>query len=135
MFHQSYVNGEWKENKADKIDVNNPADGSIVGQVDNSNVTTMKEAIDAAHLAFPIWKRKTAKDRSIILMKWFDLIMENKEAIAHIMALESGKPLEECKGEIGYGASFIQWFAEQAKRNNGTVIPGFTEDRRISVIR
>ena len=135
MFHQSYVNGEWKENKADKIDVNNPADGSIVGQVDNSNVATMKEAIDAAHLAFPIWKRKTAKDRSIILMKWFDLIMENKEAIAHIMTLESGKPLEECRGEIGYGASFIQWFAEQAKRNNGTVIPGFTEDRRISVIR
>lgn len=135
MFHQSYINGKWIENSADKVAVKNPANGSIVGNVDNSDVSTMKEAIDAAHQAFPEWRKKTAKDRSTVLMKWFDLIMENKEAIAHIMTLESGKCLEECKGEINYGAAYIQWYAEQGKRNNGTVIPGFTEDRRISVIR
>ena len=135
IFHKSYINGEWRENTEDKIEVNNPADGSMVAKVDNSDVSVVKEAIDAAHDAFPNWRKKTAKERSAILMKWFDLIMENKDAIAHIMTLESGKPLEECKGEINYGASYIQWYAEQGKRNNGTIIPGFTEDRRISVIR
>ena len=108
MFHQSYINGAWKENFADQVAVKNPANGSVVGNVDNSDVAVVKEAIDAAHLALPIWKNKTAKDRSTILMKWYELIMANKDAIAHIMTLESGKPLEECKGEVNYGASFIQ---------------------------
>lgn len=135
MFERSYVNGEWKKVSGKKLDVNNPADGSVVGQVENGDVPIVKQAIDAAHQAFPAWKKKTAKERSAILMNWFKLILENKEGLAHIMALESGKTLTECKGEIDYGASFVQWYAEQAKRNNGTVIPGFTQDRRISVIR
>lgn len=135
MFNQSYINGEWIKASGTKVDVKNPADGSLVGQVDNNDVSVVSRAIDAAHQAFPNWRKKTAKDRSAVLMKWFDLIMENKESIARIMSLESGKPLEECKGEINYGAAYIQWYAEQGKRNNGAVIPGFTEDRRISVIR
>ena len=135
MFEHSFINGEWKKASGKKVDVNNPADGSLVGQVDDNDVSAVKEAIDAAHQAFPDWRKKTAKERSAVLMKWYNLILENKDAIAHIMVLESGKPLAECKGEIDYGASFVQWYAEQGKRNNGTVIPGFTQDRRISVIR
>lgn len=135
MFEKSYINGEWKKVSGEKLDVNNPADGSVMGQVENADVATVKQAIDAAYQAFPIWKNKTAKERSAILMRWYDLILKNKEEIAHIMALECGKPLVECKGEIDYGASFVQWYAEQGKRNNGTVIPGFTQDRRIAVIR
>lgn len=107
----------------------------MVGFVYNHDIEHVKKAIDAAYNSFDEWKSKTAKERSLILLKWFDLINENKDEIAHIMSLESGKPLKECLGEIDYGASFIEWFAEEAKRNNGTVIPGYTQDRRISVIK
>lgn len=135
LFNQSFINGDWKKGSGEKVEVTNPADGSIVGHVDNSEIEVVQEAINAAHNAFPLWRKKTAKDRSAILIKWFNLIIEHKDSIAHIMTLESGKPFEECKGEIDYGAAYIQWYAEQGKRNNGTIIPGFTEDRRISVIR
>lgn len=135
LFNQSYINGKWTSPTNVMIDVINPADGSVVAQVDDQGTSGLKDAIDAAHQAFPAWKKKTAKERSGILMKWYSLIMDNRDNLAHIMTLESGKPLEECKGEISYGAAFIQWYAEQAKRNNGATIPGFTEDRRIQVIR
>ncbi len=135
LFSQSYINGKWTSPINRLVDVINPADGSIVAQVDDQGIAGLKDAIDVAHLAFPAWKKKTAKERSAILMKWYSLIMDNRDVIAHIMTLESGKPLEECKGEVDYGAAFIQWYAEQAKRNNGATIPGFTEDRRIHVIR
>lgn len=135
IFEASYVNGEWIKDSDEKVAVKNPADGSTVGYVYNNDATTINKAIDAAYDAFPNWRKKTAKARSGILLNWYQLIMENKDEIAHIMVLESGKPLTECKGEIDYGAAYIQWYAEQGKRNNGTVIPGFTEDRRISVIK
>lgn len=135
IFEKSFINGKWIKDSDDKVAIKNPADGSIVGHVYNNDASTINKAIDAAYQAFPNWRKKTAKARSSILMNWFNLIVENKEKIAHIMVLESGKPLSECRGEIDYGAAYIQWYAEQAKRNNGTVIPGFTEDRRISVIR
>ena len=135
LFKQSYINGKWTSGNKKNIDVINPADGTIVSQVEDQGIQGLKNAIDAAHQAFPTWKKKTAKHRSGILMKWYSLIMESRDELAHIMTLESGKPLEECKGEISYGAAFIQWYAEQAKRNNGSTIPGFTENSRIQVLR
>lgn len=135
IFEKSYINGAWKTLSKSKITVTNPADGSKVGEVFSDDRTLVKEAIDAAKNAFPEWKGKTVKERSIILNQWFQEIINHKEELSYIMALESGKPLAECRGEVDYGASFIQWFAEEAKRNNGAIIPGYTTDRRISVIK
>ncbi|PZP48066.1 MAG: succinate-semialdehyde dehydrogenase (NADP(+)) [Pseudopedobacter saltans] len=133
---KSFVNGEWvSENDTDYIDVKNPADNSIVGKVNNNTAVLVKKAIDAAHNAMPKWKSLSAKERSSILYKWYSLIQEHKEDIAYIMTLESGKPIGESRGEVDYGSSFIQWFSEEAKRVNGDVIPGFTSDKRIAVIK
>ncbi|MXV38057.1 succinate-semialdehyde dehydrogenase [Flavobacteriaceae bacterium Ap0902] len=135
IFDKSFINGEWTDGTGKKLEITNPADGTEVAKVYNHDISHVKKAIDAAHDAFPTWSGKTAKERSGIMKKWFDLIMKNKDEIAHIMALESAKPLAECKGEIDYGAGFVEWYAEQAKRNNGSTIPGYTEDRRVKVIK
>jgi succinate-semialdehyde dehydrogenase/glutarate-semialdehyde dehydrogenase len=93
------------------------------------------DAIEAANIAWPNWRSKTAKERSVILKKWFDLIMENQEDLAILMTAEQGKPIAEARGEVGYGASFIEWFAEEGKRTYGDVIPTPSNDRRIIVIK
>ncbi|SFB72694.1 succinate-semialdehyde dehydrogenase / glutarate-semialdehyde dehydrogenase [Flexibacter flexilis DSM 6793] len=135
IFDKSYINGEWVAEYAQTFDVTNPADGSKIGSIYNSGTQLLQKAVDAAHAAFPAWKSKTGKERQAILDKWFELIVANKKAIATIMTLESGKPLTESLGEVDYGASFIQWFGEEAKRVYGDTIPGYTPDRRIVVIR
>lgn len=130
----AYVNGEWVAGTK-RFAVFNPANGSTVAKVSDTGKEETEVAITAAEKAFPQWRDKTAKDRSDLLRKWYDLVMENVDDLALILTTEQGKPLEEAKGEIRYGASFIEWFAEEARRSYGDVIPGHASDKRITVIR
>ncbi len=133
---RAYINGEWVSARdGQTFDITNPADGSLVGQVPQLDVADTKTAIEAADAAWPAWRSKTAKERSAILRSWFDLILENKDDLAAIMTAEQGKPLVESAGEVMYGASFIEWFAEEAKRVYGDVIPTHLPDRRILTIK
>ncbi|MDA9162841.1 NAD-dependent succinate-semialdehyde dehydrogenase [Alphaproteobacteria bacterium] len=133
---QCYVNGEWiKANSNEIISVNNPASLEEIGTVPKCGKDEATLAIEAAHQAFPEWKSKSAKERSIILRKWFDLINQNHEELAQIMTIEQGKPIKESRGEITYGASFVEWFAEEAKRVYGDTIPDPMIDRRIVVLK
>jgi len=131
----SYINGKWL-NQGDKtFEVHNPADGSLVKTVVDATDNDLKNAIAAAKAALPAWSAKTAKERANILRKWYNLIMENQEDLAHIMTMEQGKPLSESRGEIAYGANYVEWFAEEAKRVYGDTIPGPSPDRRIVIIK
>ena len=131
-----FVNGEWIGSiSGDTIAVNNPATLENIGTVPKCGREETKKAIEAANQAWPEWKSKSARDRSNILKKWFDLIIENKEELAQIMTIEQGKPINESRGEIVYGASFLEWFAEEAKRVYGDTIPDPLTDRRIIVIK
>ena len=133
---QSYIDGEWVDaDGRGTLDVKNPATGEKIGTVPKMGVAETKRAIDAAAAAFPAWSKKTAKERATILRRWFDLMIANQDDLAVIMTAEQGKPLAESKGEIAYAASFIEWFAEEAKRMYGDVIPGHQADKRILVLR
>ena len=136
QFEKAYINGQWVEadNKS-TISVTNPATGKVIGTVPNMGAAETRRAIDFANQALPAWRSKTAKERAKILRKWFDLIMQNQEALAQLMTAEQGKPLDESRGEIAYGASFIEWFGEEAKRLYGETIPGHATDRRLIVIK
>ncbi len=133
---QSYVNGEWisAENGA-TFEVSNPADGTLLARVAELGVVGARAAIEAANTAWPAWRAKTARERSAILRRWFDLMLENKDDLARLMTAEQGKPMVEALGEITYGASFVEWFAEEAKRVYGDVIPTHLADRRIITIK
>lgn len=135
IFDRSYVNGEWTTEGNATFDVINPANGETIKTISDGGVAITEKAIDAAQEAFKPWSKKTAKHRSAILEKLNDLILEHTQELAEIMTMECGKPLAESKGEVAYGASFIKWFAEEAKRVYGDVIPGHSEDRRIVVIK
>ncbi len=133
---QAYVNGEWiSASGGQTFDVTNPADGSLVATVPQLDVAATRRAIEAADAAWPGWRAKTAKERAAILRRWFDLMVENKDDLAAIMTAEQGKPLAEAAGEVLYGASFIEWFAEEGKRVYGDVIPTHLPDRRILTIK
>jgi succinate-semialdehyde dehydrogenase/glutarate-semialdehyde dehydrogenase len=133
---QCYVDGKWADADSGKsIPVNNPATGEILGTIPNMGAAETRRAIEAANAAMPAWRVKTAKERSVILRKWFDLMMANQEDLAKILTAEQGKPLSEARTEIAYGASFIEWFAEEAKRIYGDTIPGHQADKRIVVIK
>ncbi|SVC31040.1 uncharacterized protein METZ01_LOCUS283894, partial [marine metagenome] len=133
---QCFVNGKWiNANNNEKIEVNNPATLEIIGSVPKCDADETKNAIESANSAFKDWKIKTAKERSIVLKKWHDLILENIDDLAHIMTVEQGKPLAEAKGEILMGATYIEFFAEEAKRVYGDIIPDPLPDRRIVVIK
>jgi len=133
---RAYVDGAWVEAESRKrFDVDNPADGSILGSVPDMGAAETKRAIDAANAALPAWRALPAKERSKILRKWYDLIMASAEDLALLLTAEQGKPLAEAKGEITYGASFVEWFAEEAKRVYGDVIPTPTNDRRLIVLK
>jgi succinate-semialdehyde dehydrogenase/glutarate-semialdehyde dehydrogenase len=118
-----------------RIQVDNPADGSIVGTVPDCGGAETRRAVEAAAAALPAWRALAAKERSAILRKWFDLIVAHADDLAQLLTAEQGKPLAEAKGEILYGASFIEWFAEEAKRVYGDVIPATTPDKRIVVLK
>lgn len=128
------VGGHWVAGDAKTVVVD-PATGQSVAQVADLSPDHMRKAIDAAALAQPAWAARTAKERCAILLKWQQLILDNAYDLARILTAEMGKPLAEAKGEIAYGASFIQWFAEEARRVYGDVIPGHQPDKRILVLR
>ena len=131
---RSYINGEWAE--ADKTyDVVNPATGETVASVADFGRDGVKRAIDAAYAVQKDWAALTAKERADILLKWHDLILANQEDLAQILTAEMGKPIAEARGEIGYGASFIRWFAEECRRIDGDIIPGHQRDKRILVLK
>jgi len=131
---QAYIDGGWADaDSGETIEVNNPATGETLGTVPKMGADETRRAIEAANRAWPEWREKTAKERANILRKWFDLCMENQEDLAILMTLEQGKPLAESKGEIVYGSSFIEWFAEEGKRIYGDVIPPHQADKRIVV--
>ncbi len=133
---QGYINGEWRDadSKA-TINVTNPADGSVIGTIPKMGAAETRRAIEAANAALPAWRAKLAKERANILRKWFDLMIANTDDLALMMTTEQGKPLTEAKGEITYAASFIEWFAEEAKRVYGDVIPQHQADKRLVVIK
>jgi len=130
----SYINGKWCEG-TDTIDVSNPANGEVIAKVINATVSDTEDAVVAAKSALADWSAKSANERASILRKWFELMMLHQDDLAQILTLEQGKPLAEAKGEIGYGASFIEWFAEEAKRVYGDTIPAPSADKRIVVIK
>ena len=133
---QNYIDGAWEDADSGKtIEVNNPATAEVLGTVPNAGSAETKRAIQAADAALPEWRAKTAGERSNILRKWFELIMANQDDLAVLMTAEQGKPLAESKGEIAYAASFVEWFAEEAKRVYGDVIPGHQADKRIVVLK
>lgn len=128
------INGEWVRG-ASRFDVHDPATGAKLTDVANLGPKEAEAAITAADKAWPAWRSKTAKERSIILRKWYDLLMANQEDLGRLMTAEQGKPFTEAKGEVAYGASFVEWFAEEAKRVNGETLPQFDNNKRILVIR
>lgn len=133
---QAYIAGVWSDaDNGQHINVNNPATNEILGNVPKMGAAETRRAIDAADHALPAWRALTAKERSTLLRRWFELIMENQDDLARLMTLEQGKPLAEAKGEIAYAASFIEWFAEEGKRVYGVIIPGHQPDKRLLVIK
>ncbi len=133
---QCHIGGRWVD-AADgsTINVTNPADDSVIGTVPRLTAADVRSAIDAANRALPGWRETSAKERSRLMRRWFDLCMAHQDDLGMLLTLEQGKPLAEAKGEIAYGASFIEWFAEEAKRVYGDVIPAATPDRRIVVLK
>ncbi|WP_322066728.1 NADP-dependent succinate-semialdehyde dehydrogenase [Burkholderia ubonensis] len=133
---QAYVNGAWQgAANGETFEVRNPATGGLVGVVPVLGAAETRQAIDAANAAWPAWRKKTAKERAAILRKWHDLMMENADDLALILTTEQGKSLAEAKGEIGYAASFLEWFAEEGKRVYGDTIPTPASDKRIVVTK
>ena len=128
------INGQWVAG-ASRFDVHDPATGTKLADVTNLGPADAEAAIAAANAAWPAWRTKTAKERSIILRKWYDLLMANQDDLGRIMTAEQGKPLPEAKGEVAYGASFVEWFAEEAKRVNGETLPQFDNNRRLLVLK
>src|SRR5258708_34250885 len=132
---QCYIDGQWLGADSGKsFAADNPATREPLGSVPDMGTAETKRAIEAADRAWPAWRAKTAKERATILRKWFDLMMANQEDLAQLLTAEQGKPLAEARGEIAYGASFIEWFAEEGKRAYGDVIPTHQVDKRILCI-
>src|SRR6188508_1027928 len=133
---QAYINGEWRGARSGaRFAVRNPATHEMITEVADLDEQDMREAIEAADRAFPAWRAKTAKERAAILRKWYELMMAAQEDLAQLMTAEQGKPLAESRGEIGYAASFIEWFGEEGKRIYGDTIPAHGTDKRIVVIK
>lgn len=133
---QCYIDGAWVDaDGGETIPVTNPANGETIGTVPKMGAAETRRAIEAANKAYPAWRRKTAKERGAILRKWYDLLLANQDDLAVLMTTEQGKPLAESKGEIGYAAAFIDWFAEEGKRVYGDTIPSPNPDWRIVVTK
>ncbi|MCX8498623.1 MAG: aldehyde dehydrogenase family protein, partial [Caulobacteraceae bacterium] len=128
------IGGHWIAGQA-RFVVTNPASGAIIADVANLGPVQTVEAIDAAEKALPAWSALTAKARSAILMRWNALILENTEVLAELVTAEQGKPLNEARGEVAYGAAFIEWFAEEAKRSYGHTIPTTASSKRMMSIK
>jgi succinate-semialdehyde dehydrogenase/glutarate-semialdehyde dehydrogenase len=129
-----YIDGKWLDG-AQRLDVTNPATGVLIGSVPMFGAAETRAAIDAAHIAGPGWRNRTAKERAGLLRRWFDLVSANADVLAKILTEEMGKPLAEARGEIAYGASYIEWFAEEARRVYGEVIPTPQSDKRFVMLK
>ncbi len=133
---QAYIDGKWVDaDSGETVPVNNPATGEIIAEVAKCGTAETRRAIEAAEAAFVDWRQRPAKERANLLRKWFNLMMEAQEDLALIMTLEQGKPLAESRGEIAYGANYIEWFAEESKRIYGDTIPAPSGDKRIVCIK
>jgi succinate-semialdehyde dehydrogenase/glutarate-semialdehyde dehydrogenase len=133
---QAFVGGEWvAADTGETLSVVNPADGKRIGAVPKMGAAEARRAIEVAHAAFPGWRARTARERSTLLRRWYDLMMAAQEDLARIMTLEQGKPLAEARGEIAYAAAFIEWFAEEGRRVYGDVIPPHQADKRLIVMK
>jgi len=131
-----FVDGQWiGAPDGSSIDVRNPASGERLGSVPKLGADETRAAVAAAHAAFPAWAAKTAKERSVLLRRWYELMLANADDLAVIMTAEQGKPLAEARGEVVYAAAFIEWFAEEARRVYGDIIPGHQADKRLLVMR
>ena len=128
------INGKWVKGSS-RFDVTDPATGCTLASVADLGAKETRAAVNAANAAWPAWRQQTAKQRHALLMKWFHLLMENQDDLARLMTAEQGKPLAEAKGEVAYGASFVEWFAEEAKRVNGQTLPTFDNNKRLTVIQ
>lgn len=133
---QCHINGQWAHaDSGETVPVANPATGETLGTIPKMGVEETRRAIEAANAAYPAWRARTAADRSVILRRWSELLLENQDDLAVLMTAEQGKPLAEARGEIVYAASFLEWFAEEAKRVYGDTIPQHQKDKRIVVIK
>lgn len=132
----AYINGQWVDaDQGESLAVTNPATGELIAQVAKCGAAETRRAIAAAQVAQLCWRRKTAKERSVLLRAWFNLLMEHQEDLALILTTEQGKPLAEARGEIAYGANYVEWFAEEAKRVYGDTIPQPSQDKRLVCIK
>ena len=133
---QAYINGQWIDaDSGETVPVTNPANGEVIAKVAKCSTAETRRAIEAAAAAFIEWRQRTAKERAACLRKWFNLMMEAQEDLAMILTMEQGKPLAEARGEIAYGANYIEWFAEEGKRMYGDTIPQPSNDKRIICIK
>src|SRR5688572_9559851 len=134
--NQAYVNGQWVNSESGKtFDVINPATGELIAKVPDMNRADVRKAIDAANAVWPAYRDLTARERSSLMKQWYGLILAHKDELARLMTMECGKVLPESAGEVAYGASFVEWFAEEAKRTYGDVIPAQSKDKRLVVIK
>ncbi|GHC18766.1 glutarate-semialdehyde dehydrogenase DavD [Kushneria pakistanensis] len=132
----AYIDGNWvAADSGEQIEVDNPATGEIIARVPRLGAVEAQRAIEAAHAAFPDWRSRTALERADILYRWYELMIEHKRDLGRIMTLEQGKPVAEAEGEIVYAASFMRWFAEEARRVYGDTIPGAKDNQRIMVLK
>ena len=133
---RAFIGGAWTEAASGaSFAVTNPADGTVLAHVPDMGPIEARQAVDAAAAALPAWRARTAKERAALLRRWHDLILANQDALAALLTAEQGKPLAEAKGEVAYGASFIEWFAEEGKRIYGDVLPTNAPDRRLLVLK
>ncbi len=137
LFRQAcYIDGAWTAAAAGStLPVDNPATGQIIGVVPDMGAAETRVAIQAANAAWPAWRAKTAKERAVVLRRWFEAMIANQDDLARLMTAEQGKPLSESRGEVGYAAGFLEWFGEEAKRVYGDTIPGHQPDKRIVVLK
>lgn len=133
---QSYINGQWQDaNSGETFSVNNPATGKTIAEVAKLGADETKQALLAAQAAMPAWQKKSAKARSVILRRWFELMMEHQHDLGIILTSEQGKPLSEAKGEVAYGASYLEWYAEEGKRIYGDTVPSLNSDQRVLITK
>ncbi len=136
LIDKAFVNGQWILAQSGKVfTVSDPATCKVISSVPDMSVTDVSLAVDAASEAFESWKETTSKERSIILRKWYDLLVQNQDELARLITLEAGKPMKESVGEVAYGNGFVEWFAEEAKRTYGEVIPSPIKTRELVVLR
>ncbi|MDN3522501.1 NAD-dependent succinate-semialdehyde dehydrogenase [Halomonas ramblicola] len=134
LIPKAYIGGEWRDAET-RFAVTDPASGATLAEVPDLDAEATRDAVAAAEAAWPAWRRRTAKERAGLLRRWFDLLMAHQEDLARLMTLEQGKPLAESRGEVAYGAAFVEFYAEEAKRMAGETLPGHGADKRILVFR